>query len=396
METEKRINTLKITLLAILSILLVNPIAIYNLSNNIGLSLIISFVNLTFIVFIFVKFKSSKYLFIPLNISFIISICIYTELIFRINFAYLNIPNLYDQRGNYYFNKPNLNQILEDKEYTSIYKTDDKGFRISYVSKPVKSNRWLFLGDSYTQGAQVNYEEMFTSKLNLNFPEVEVINAGISGFGLTEEVNYLKQEGIKLGPEKSFLILCVLNDFNNLETRKYDFIDYLMDKSAFARYFLFNYVYKSNDELLLGRWVDPFFDYEQDNIDFNVLYTKSSELKRNNLKKVENKIAEFISICKNNKCKPYVVLIPTKEQVYKKYFDQVIQNYKIDEQNIDIYNSSKFIKNVTQKYNVDFIDLLPEFKKDTNQLYFPIDEHINKNGHQKVAEMITTYIKTKK
>ena len=234
METEKSIFTLKIILIATVTILLVNPVAIYNLSNDIVFSFITSFINLFIIIFIFIKFKNTKFLIITLNLSFILSICIYTELIFRTNFAYLNIPNLYEQRGNYYFNKPHLNQILEDKEYSTIYKTDQYGFRIGYNSNQIKTKKWLFIGDSYTQGAQVNYDEMFTSRINVNFPEVEVINAGISGFGLNEEVNYLSEEGIKFVPEKSFLILCVLNDFNNLETRKYDFIDYLIDKSSFV------------------------------------------------------------------------------------------------------------------------------------------------------------------
>ena len=86
-----------------------------------------------------------------------------------------------------------MQKEFNDKEYSVQYVTNQQGFRIHEEMNPyfeVEKCDWLFIGDSYTQGAQVNYSELYSSLLFRENPDKIIVNAGISGFGLPEEYNW--------------------------------------------------------------------------------------------------------------------------------------------------------------------------------------------------------------
>lgn len=84
--------------------------------------------------------------------------------------------------------------------------------------------RVLCLGDSYTFGAYVDDTETWPAQLEValrqRFPEkeIEVINAGISGFTIVDELGFLKEHGVALEPDLVVLGF-VLNDLADLTRR---------------------------------------------------------------------------------------------------------------------------------------------------------------------------------
>ena len=80
----------------------------------------------------------------------------------------------------------------EDGEF--IFQTNSSGFRMTDDVHPEKDNntlRVLILGDSHTQGFEVQQNETFSELLNkklCNGKVLEVINTGISGSGTSEHV----------------------------------------------------------------------------------------------------------------------------------------------------------------------------------------------------------------
>jgi len=375
--------------LVLLLFILANPIMLYMLTDNVIITMIIFLIDLFLLLIIINDGIKSKFL---LNILIFVNILIFiimsSELVFRNNFSFLKINQLYEKRDGYYFNKPHLNKILTDNEYETIYKTDNNGYRIGHLTKHSENIDWLFLGDSYTQGAQVNFEDLFTSKLNDKFQNINILNAGISGFNLINEYNYLIKEGIYLKPKKIFLSLCVLNDFNSFNENRYSFLDLLMEKSYLVRYAFYNYRFKTKENLPLKRWVEPFFENEQDNINSNILYTKTSEIKFINLSKFETYIKKIKEATSSIDAKLYVILVPTKEQVYPKFYNEVIENYNIDTNFVDLERSSEIMKKLSSSIGFTFIDPLNEFRIDSCNLYFEIDEHLNAAGHAKLSKII--------
>jgi lysophospholipase L1-like esterase len=74
------------------------------------------------------------------------------------------------------------------------------------IPKPPGTHRVLVLGDSVTFGAGVNEAETFSRKLesmlrhDLDCP-VDVVNAGISGYGSVQELDVLEHEGLQVQPD---------------------------------------------------------------------------------------------------------------------------------------------------------------------------------------------------
>nr|MBI3614443.1 hypothetical protein [Nitrospirota bacterium] len=79
--------------------------------------------------------------------------------------------------------------------------------------------RVLALGDSFTWGAGVSYDEAFVTlierRLQTVAPEAEVINVGVPAWGLQEELHLLKVYGIRFQPDLVVLNFFIGNDIQN-------------------------------------------------------------------------------------------------------------------------------------------------------------------------------------
>ena len=78
----------------------------------------------------------------------------------------------------------------------------------------------LALGDSYLEAAQVQAPETAAARLEVLLgqamsPPVEVINAGVFGYGTAQELILLDEEGVKYQPDLVLLFFCHCNDIAN-------------------------------------------------------------------------------------------------------------------------------------------------------------------------------------
>ncbi|WP_022668258.1 hypothetical protein [Desulfospira joergensenii] len=79
--------------------------------------------------------------------------------------------------------------------------------------KQKKSYRVIFLGDSFIQADEVQFEDTFSEKLNEYFgSRVEFISHGISSWSPIVEFSWLYHKGISLKPDEVNIFLCI-NDF---------------------------------------------------------------------------------------------------------------------------------------------------------------------------------------
>jgi len=83
------------------------------------------------------------------------------------------------------------------------YKINSKGLRSKEVGydKPKNTFRIVLLGDSRTFGFGCSFDKIFPSLLEGYFKDTEVINMGVSGYGLDQELLMLKLEGLKYHPD---------------------------------------------------------------------------------------------------------------------------------------------------------------------------------------------------
>ena len=330
------------------------------------------------------------------NIFAIIGIALNAELVFRCLYSDKNVPNIYAARGNYYFNKSNLNQKFDDEEFNSRYLTNCQGYRIDLLSNPDDSLTncdWLFVGDSFTQGAQVNYDEMFSSILYKDFPDKTIVNAGMSGAGLYESLNFLKDEGRKLLPKRIFLQIGAFNDFYNIKERHAGWSEFLTEHSDLYRYL--QYQLLDNPTLPLGRWTEPFFDNPEENSKFNIFYKQSSDQKESDRRAFEEVIAKFKNEADAMGAELVVMLIPSKEQISDQMLSEVTKKFDIKASELDMQAPNKLTKNVCDKLGIPLIDLYDSFRNTDKFPFFIRDEHLSIEGHKQIASELKRFFMNK-
>jgi hypothetical protein len=111
--------------------------------------------------------------------------------------------------------KPDTSTTIKYPQFEISVQTNSIGLRDKeYPFERTDKKRILFLGDSYTWGFGVEYEERFTEILESRHPEWEMINAGLSGYGTDQEYLYYLKEGHKFNADVVILLL-YYNDFEN-------------------------------------------------------------------------------------------------------------------------------------------------------------------------------------
>lgn len=331
----------------------------------------------------------SAYLF---NAMAVLSLFAHAEVVLLYAFPDYVVENLYTIESGYYFNKPFLDQTFSTKEYVVRYRTNAQGFRIANeqdAQHTYSTADWLVIGDSFTQGAQVDYSELYTTQLIQRFPDKIVVNAGISGLGIGHEYNYFTNTGYRLAPDVVILQLCSFNDFMNVEPSLVGWSDRLMTYSAFVRLLLADFKFTNPAALPLGRWTEPFHPDAKSNADFNIFYKPTSATKERDLETFENYLIRFRDAVQSRGTKLLVVLIPTKEQVHSRYLEEVTREFGIDPTQLDMHRPNVFLDDLARRSNIDFLDLLPAFQQEAaGEPFFDYDEHLSAHGHSVMAKAI--------
>jgi GDSL-like Lipase/Acylhydrolase family len=79
--------------------------------------------------------------------------------------------------------------------------------------KATGKKRVMFLGDSFTEGSQVNEGDLFTAQIEESNPLFEVINTGVGGYGTVQEYIYLTKKGLLLRPD-TVVLMVYANDLD--------------------------------------------------------------------------------------------------------------------------------------------------------------------------------------
>ena len=95
---------------------------------------------------------------------------------------------------------PNASGRLTGPEFRVDYQISEQGFRDPMVhprSLPAGTVRILLIGDSYTYGHGVQYQDSWAALLRERFRQegraVDIVNAGIPGYSTTQELIYLQR-----------------------------------------------------------------------------------------------------------------------------------------------------------------------------------------------------------
>lgn len=83
-----------------------------------------------------------------------------------------------------------------------------------------------------------------------------------------------------------------------------------------------------------------------------------------------------------------LIFIPSKEQISPELLKEVLDEYNISKEEIDLSIPNKLCQSVANALRVELYDLTTEFRQSNSFPFFTHDEHMNVVGHQLIAERI--------
>lgn len=103
------------------------------------------------------------------------------------------------------------------------YQINSKGLRSPETTyeKPAGILRIVLLGDSRTFGFGVPIEKHFSTLLGGYFDNVEVINMGVGGFGVDQELLFLEQEGFRYQPDIVIAYVAHYSNERHMHTERF-------------------------------------------------------------------------------------------------------------------------------------------------------------------------------
>lgn len=308
----------------------------------------------------------------------------------------------------------------------SIKLTNSQGFRDRerVFDRTSSAPRLLALGDSFTYGAGVSYDETFPTVLERALqsyaPGAEVINLGVSGWGPSEEFHLMEIYGVKFHPN-----LVLLNFFigNDIMRRRNTLVEEpiavggqsyyvhttgntLHDRFGPDRWYLYhelNYLVKvignrlrlrqDEEQDPAGFWV-PFRSrhaYLKDIDERSEIYFKrDTALFQYHWQRTQGTLERMHQFLQEQGISFLIVLLPAQEQLDHHLQRELMAALGTTPEEYDFEKPQRILQAWGHEHGVTIVDLLPTFKQspDPAKLYFYNDIHWTAEGHALASTQI--------
>ena len=309
---------------------------------------------------------------------------------------------------------------------------NSKGLRTPeyQVNKSPNSIRIITIGDSFTFSSNLPYPYHFTVILEDKLEswlrnDVEIINLGIPSVGPQYEQKMLEIEGMRLNPDLVIWAFFVGNDFTD-ETplgkeKEISISQNILTKCYFCRlirngYILYSYIrtpgarkINKTRESTSGTYIGSPNDYDPNKPTFEKgkfikiqsvrmsIYAKET-FPWDQWKSIQQTLIEVRDTCRYYKIPLLVVIIPDENQVNSNLLEEVVKELRKTMDDFQMGYPQKLLTDFFERYEIDYLDLLPVFKKmgDEKSLYTLQDTHWNIDGNLLAAETIFKYLVDRK
>jgi lysophospholipase L1-like esterase len=295
-------------------------------------------------------------------------------------------------------NRPNARVVYGEAEFAITVVHDSRGYRSPEVpdAKTPGRTRVLVLGDSFAWGVGVENDQTFSARLQAAEPRLEVINAGVNGYGTSQQLRLLVEEGLALRPDV-VLLAFFWNDVANSYKRPLPHYSLAggrlrytppavgaeqapdrLAASGGRRLLGKSYAYRfASDRLKLLRYrLKTAFGMPLEEADF----VRAEELEE--AWALEHALlAELDRECRAHGARFAIAAIPEEIQVQPE--TPVIgldpRDYEVQER----------LRRIGATAGIPVIDLLPALRdaheRERAPLYYEWDRHLNARGHELVA-----------
>ncbi len=303
---------------------------------------------------------------------------------------------------------PSKTTHLKYDKYNYYVKTNSMGFSSEEINLSVKAEnekRILIIGDAFSMPEGLDYESSYPflleQQLREKYPnlKINVINAGVTGYGPIEEYAQLKKDINIIKPDIVINQFFVneFDDINILKEARRKGVGFFVDNSLRSRYF-------GNDQTPLQ--LDNFAQKElgitnKSKYYFNTLlsfYKKNAFFYDDTvIIKISKYFDKMKSLCSVNKAKYIVMYVPGQIEVSKPkdiYYYPYFENLK-DTSIFDFSRPQIITKNLCIEKNINYLNTTIYLRDYSVQpVYFKESWHWNKNGHKAIADYLSNYFTT--
>lgn len=272
---------------------------------------------------------------------------------------------------------------------------------------PSAKNRILMLGDSFVFGMNVRQDQTFSSLMQekLNSKEWNVMNAGVIGYTIHQELIYLRREFDNLNPQTVVLNLFVGNDLteqrrNNVKNddsgmpiQIHDSEVMVNEKGQLSSYntpplhsLALADILRRWREIKIQKKAYPGYTWGVFLSNEHPYYPADMDALWREYEASLNLMAAFLA---ERKVHFLVVVIPMDVQVSKAYLDKY-PNRVFEEKEFEEQVPQKKLWAICERNHLNCLDLLPVFQQNASrQLYFASkDPHFDVPGNKLTADTI--------
>ncbi|KAA3661633.1 MAG: hypothetical protein DWQ10_04145 [Calditrichaeota bacterium] len=355
--------------------------------------------------------------------------------------------------------QPNGQCTFSRPEFSSEIQTNAFGLRDDDFSKEKAKDefRILLLGDSVVAGFEVQrdgtMEAQLEKRLNrqLSGKKIQVINAGVRGYGTDQELLYLLERGMALQPDIVVLGFVPANDLENNVTvhtagRIFSKPCFVFDEAGHIAlrgipvpdYDLQKQIYSA----VMPQRPEPVAAADGNQNALKVFLSKKLRSYAFVARRLKTAPPEFVgwlkkrgilhnslppeqvdfyrfplnddwtarwkitlaiieqmhAFCIKNETDFLLWSFPQKEQIYSR--DRVIftRSFAVDDDELDFDQPEKKLRTFARQNKMQYVETAAGFRhraKSGERFHFITDHHLNENGHRLMAEILATHI-TKK
>ena len=280
--------------------------------------------------------------------------------------------------------------------------------------------RILVLGDSYTEGVDVELTDTFSKRLetllNARGLFCEVINAGVGGYGTDQELIFLTREGWKYDPDLVIVAFTIDNDVHDNMSKGYCKENstglvcaqktdgmrrrMLIRFKAFAQRHFQSYffVQKKTARLyavrsILSKLGFTEFQNTDDSkgglpVEFHTLLRQPSKATIRGWRLTTAILRRMNREAQQHGAAFLLVTIPSRLQVEEDILQRTLEAARLNISDLDLGQPNKILLEFGIAQNIPIVDLLPVFRAATMEGVRLSDGHWNKAGHALAAEII--------
>jgi lysophospholipase L1-like esterase len=315
--------------------------------------------------------------------------------------------------GEFWRYEPNSEFIVKHYEHSHIAHIDELGGR-SVIHRRDKSKAALlpFLGDSFTFGVGVSDEEAFSNVLSGEIQDLRIINLGVPGTALGDQLKIVALRHAELGrPMKYVFFFFLGNDFSDLlkpaghakrdaenlnsgpdSRRDQNLLWYVNDVVNH------NAVLKNSYLIQFARMpVVYFMMRRQSGVDsiFFIMDATGDQFYRRAQIALNLQLDILVQMQRELKFSSMIVAIPDRHQINEILRRMNAAKYGYDDKILDPHRPNLLLKNSVLTRGITFFDsteCLATIDNPAN-LYYSIDDHFTAAGHKNFAGCVASPLK---